>query len=330
MDTYDKKKSEGHTIIELYPKNKKNYTILQGNIEEVELPVDLQIDTIFTSPPYYGLIKYGDDPNELGWEATPDLYVKRLADILMKGYAKLKNTGSMFVNLGESYEKNSCLAVTDRLTIELISRGVNFVDRLIWNKIANKPASNKVKRLLPGYETILHFSKTKDYYFERVRIQSDKTLKVSRGCKEKSGGKTSYHIPNNYDQFRNVLNDEAVSTVLTIQLNLNRTKHIDGEAYHPATFSSNLPVIPLLISTPKDRNSVVFDPFLGSGSCGVTALLLGFKFYGVELYKSNIITAERTLFESQQDFDEDSLNSLLEEYRPTDDADGLEELKPAA
>ncbi len=330
MDTYDKKKSEGNTIIELYKPVKRNYMIIQGNIEEVELPEDLQIDTIFTSPPYYKIIKYGDDPNELGWEATPDIYVKRLADILMKGYEKLKNTGSMFINLGESYEKNSCLAVTDRLTIELISRGVNFVDRLIWNKIANKPASNKVKRLLPGYETILHFSKSKDYYFDRVRIKSDKTLKVSRGCKEKSGGLPSYHIPNNYDQFRNVLSDEAVSSVLTIQINKNRTKHIDGEAYHPATFSSNLPLIPILISTPKDRDSVVFDPFLGSGSCGVTSLLLGFKFWGVELYKENIATAERILFESQQAFDEDSLNSLLEEYHLTDDAEDLEELNPAA
>jgi DNA modification methylase/uncharacterized ParB-like nuclease family protein len=330
MDTFNKKKSEGHTIIELYPENRKNYTVIQGNIEEVELPEDLQIDTIFTSPPYYKIVKYGDDPNELGWEATPDLYVKRLATILMKGYDKLKNTGSMFINLGESYEKNSCLAVTDRLTIELISRGVNFVDRLIWNKIANKPASNKVKRLLPGYETILHFSKSKDYYFDRVRIQSDKKLQVSRGCKEKGGGKISYHIPNNYDQFRNVLSDDTVSTVLTVQLNINRTKHIEGEAYHPATFSSNLPVIPLLMSTPKDRNSVVFDPFLGSGSCGVTSLQLGFKFWGVELYKENIATAERILFDSQQAFDEDALNALFAEDLPMDESYGLDELKPAA
>ena len=62
---------------------------------------------------------------------------------------------------------------------------------------------------------------------------------------------------------------------------------------HPATFSSNLPVIPLLISTPKNRDSVVFDPFMGSGSCGVTALLLGFKFVGVELYDKNIQTSTR-------------------------------------
>ncbi len=318
MDSYDRKKAEGPTQIDLFPIDERNYTILQGNIEDIELPEDLEIDSIFTSPPYYKIVKYGDDLNELGWERTAELYVRRLADILMKGYERLKDTGSMFINLGESYENSSCHAVTERLTLELINRGVNFVDRLIWNKVSNKPIPNNIKRLRPGYETILHFSKTSDYYFENIKINSDKTLKVTRGCKEKNSGKVSYHIQNNYDQFRSVLTDNEVSNVLTIQINRNRTKHIEGEEIHPATFSSNLPVIPLLISTPKNRNSVVFDPFMGSGSCGVTALLLGFKFVGVELYEKNIQTAKRTLSESQQAYDENSLNSVLDEYRTSD------------
>jgi len=314
MDVYDRKKAEGHTVINLFPIDGRNYSILQGNIEDINLPEELLIDTIFTSPPYYKLRKYGDDANELGWESTPDLYVKRLADILMKGFAKLKETGSMFVNLGESYENCACLAVTERLTIELIKRGANFIDRLIWNKLSNKPVPNQVKRLRPGYETILHFSKTSKYYFERVRIKSEKTLQVARGCAEKGSDEVTYHIPNNYDQFRNVLVDDEVSNFLTVQISKNRTKHIEGEEVHPATFSSNLPVIPLLISTPKNRESVVFDPFMGSGSCGVTSLLLGYKFVGVELYEKNIVTAQRILNESQEAFDQECLDLLLEEY----------------
>ncbi len=325
MDVYDKKKAEGHTVINLFPIDGRSYSILQGNIEDIELPDDLLIDTIFTSPPYYKLRKYGDDPNELGWESTPDLYVKRLADILMKGFAKLKETGSMFVNLGESYENCACLAVTERITIELIKRGANFVDRLIWNKLSNKPVPNQVKRLRPGYETILHFSKTSKYYFERVRIKSEKTLQVARGCAEKGSDEVTYHIPNNYDQFRNVLVDDEVSNFLTVQINKNRTKHIEGEEVHPATFSSNLPVIPLLFSTPKSRDSVVFDPFMGSGSCGVTSLLLGFKFVGVELYEKSIVTAQRILNESQEAFDQECLDLLLEEYRDYEVTEEIQE-----
>jgi DNA modification methylase len=330
MRTFVDKKSESDTVVKLYPKDKRNFSFIKGNIEEIDLPHDLQIDTIFTSPPYYRLVKYGDDPNELGWEKTPEEYINRLANILMKCYSKLKSTGSMFVNLGETYKDGQCLGITERLTLEMIKRGVRFVDRIIWKKTDNKPTGNQVKRLVPGYETILFFSKSKDYHFERFRIKSGKTPKVTRGCKEKGSNKRNYHISNQYDQFRNVLNENEVSDILTIQTHRNRTKHVNGEEFHPATFTSNLPVIPLLMATPKKRSSVVFDPFMGSGSCGVTALLLGFKFVGVELYEKNIITANRILSESQEAYDEDSLNSLLDEYNPSEDSDGHIELPQAA
>lgn len=57
---------------------------------------------------------------------------------------------------------------------------------------------------------------------------------------------------------------------------------------------------------------------MGSGSCGVTALLLGFKFVGVELYEKNIQTAKRILYENQEAFDEESLTNLFEDYKPSD------------
>lgn len=316
LRVYDRKKSEKPTVINLYPKDKRNFTIIPGNIEDIELPEDLQIDTVFTSPPYYKLVKYGDDPNELGWEKTPEEYVHRLCNILMKCYDRLKDTGSIFVNLGETYEDGQCLGVTDMLVLELKRRGVRFVDRIIWNKgSSTKPNRNNIKRLNSGYEVILHFSKTKDYHFERFKIKKDKTLKVSRGCKEKENkGKVNFHIPNNYSQFRSVLSENEVSDIISVQINRNRTKHIEGEDVHPAVFSNNLPVIPLLISTPKNRDSVVMDCFMGSGSCGVTALQLGFKFVGVELYEKNIRTAERVMSDADESFDENSLNSLFDDF----------------
>ncbi len=324
MGTFDRKKSEDHTTIKVHKIKKNNYTIIQGNIEEIELPDNVEIDTIFTSPPYYKLRKYGDDPNELGWEKTPEEYIQRLSNILMKCFDKLRDTGSMFVNIGETYENGECLGITEMLILELKRRGVRFVDRIIWNKVTFKPYSNQVKRLFSGYENIIHFSKTKDYYFERFKIDRDKVLRVSRGCGEKGSNKVSYHIPNNYDQFRNLLSENDVTNVIKVQTNRNRTKHIEGEDVHPAVFSNNLPVIPLLISTPKKRSSVVMDPFMGSGSCGVTSLLLGFKFVGVELYEKNIKTAQRVLSESQESFDQDSLKSIMDDISIENDDQELD------
>ena len=312
---FNRKKSEKPSVINIYPKDKRNFTIIPGNIVDIELPEDLLVDTVFTSPPYYKLVHYGDDPNELGWENTPEEYVVRLSNILMKCYDRLKDTGSMFVNIGETYEDGQCLGVTDMLVLELKRRGVRFVDRIIWNKgSVCKPSPNQVKRLNSGYEVILQFSKTRDYYFDRFKIRSEKVLKVSRGCKEKDSDNVRFHIPNNYKQFRSVLSENEVSDIIKVQINRNRTKHTEGEEVHPAVFSNNLPVIPLLISTPKNRNSVVMDPFMGSGSCGVTALQLGFKFVGVELYEKNIMTAERVMSDAQESFDEDALNSMINDY----------------
>ena len=148
--------------------------------------------------------------------------------------------------------------------------------------------------------------------------------------RKKVSNKRNYHIPNNYDQFRSVLSDNEVSNIISVQINKNRTKHVDGEVVHPATFSNNLPVIPLLISTPKNRESVVFDPFMGTGSCGVAALMLGFKFVGVELYDKNISTAERILFGGQVEFDEVALNTLLKDIESPDDSEDLLENNQAA
>jgi len=314
MGSYDRKKAEEPTQIDLYPIEARNYTILQGNIEDIELPEDLEIDTIFTSPPYFQLVRYGTDPNELGWEKTPDLYVKRLTAILMKCFVRLKNTGSMFINIGETHKDFQCLGIIDRLTCELMNQGVRLVDKIIWEKPVAKPLNNTVRRLNPAYEVILHFSKTKDYYFNPIRTTNEKRLKVSKGCKEHGVKTTSYHIPNRFGALRNFLNPEDLKNIIKLRIHQNRTKHVDGEEEHPATFSMDLPLIPLALTCPKNENTVVFDPFMGSGSCGVTAIKMGFKFVGVELYEKNIVTAQRILNESQQDFDQLELDSLIEDY----------------
>ncbi|MDD2307697.1 MAG: DNA methyltransferase [Prolixibacteraceae bacterium] len=301
---YKAKKQVQPTVIDLRKPKAENFRIIRGNIETIELPEDLLVDTIFTSPPYYQLVKYGNDPNELGWEKTPDLYVKRLSDILMKCFARLKDSGSMFINIGETHQDFQCLGIIDRLTVELMSRGVRLVDKIIWEKPVAKPLRNNVRRLNPAYEVILHFSKTKNYYFDPIRTNVEKKMKVSKGCKERGVKCQSYHIPNQFGTLRNFINPDEAINIISLRIHQNRTKHIEGESKHPATFSMDLPLIPLAISCPKSENTVVMDPFMGSGSCGVTALKMGFKFVGVELYEENIATAKRILTEAQKEFDQ--------------------------
>ena len=312
ITVYRIKKSDTPTDIGFNQVKNENFEIIFGNAETVELPKNMLFDAIFTSPPYYMLRKYGDSKDELGWEETPDLYVERLANILMKGYDRLKDTGSMFINIGETYDDIRCLAVIERLTLELINREARFIDKMIWEKRANKPMSNTNKRLKNTYEVVLHFAKSKDYYFERFKINQEKKLQKARGCKEHFYNKDSYHIPNKYTSPHNMLGDDYVDNILRIQLSKDRTKHVGGESVHPATFPTTLPLIPLLISCPKHKNTVVYDPFSGTSSTGITALRLGFKYVGVELYKENIETANRILSEATEEYDGTSVNDILD------------------
>lgn len=67
-----------------------------------ELLEDQSINTIVTSPPYYGLRDYGHD-DQLGLEPTPEQYVDNLVSIFRSLKPKLRDDGTLWLNLGDSY-----------------------------------------------------------------------------------------------------------------------------------------------------------------------------------------------------------------------------------
>jgi DNA modification methylase len=63
---------------------------------------DASVDCCVTSPPYYGLRDYGVS-GQIGLEETPDLYIERLTAVFMEVYRILKPSGSLWLNIGDSY-----------------------------------------------------------------------------------------------------------------------------------------------------------------------------------------------------------------------------------
>jgi DNA modification methylase len=78
-------------------------TILIGDCLEVlrGLP-DGMAQTCVTSPPYYGLRDYGC-AGQIGLEATPDAYVARLVDVFREVRRVLRDDGTLWLSLGDSY-----------------------------------------------------------------------------------------------------------------------------------------------------------------------------------------------------------------------------------
>ena len=137
----------------------------------------------------------------LGLEPTFELYIKHLCDILDEAKRVLKKTGTLWVNLGDTYagsqstnssiktanqinahqteayredainknvpgisNKSLCM-IPYRFVIEMCNRGWILRNVIIWHKPNCMPSSAK-DRFTVDFEPIFFFTKSKKYYFE--------------------------------------------------------------------------------------------------------------------------------------------------------------------
>ena len=78
-------------------------TLYQGDASSVlsGLP-DESVQTVVTSPPYWGLRDYGVD-GQLGLEPTSELYVEHMVAIFREVRRVLRKDGTLWLNIGDSY-----------------------------------------------------------------------------------------------------------------------------------------------------------------------------------------------------------------------------------
>ena len=177
--------------------------ILQGDAltKLKELP-EKSINMCMTSPPYWALRDYGED-GQLGLEPTFVEYINNLCDIFDEVKKVLRDDGTCWVNLGDTYnsggnyrgkelDKNckevyrrkdfegckndpkaqgisaKCLtAIPMRFAIEMVNHGWILRNTIIWHKPNAMPCSAK-DRFTVDFEYIFLFSKQKKYYFEKI------------------------------------------------------------------------------------------------------------------------------------------------------------------
>lgn len=77
--------------------------ILTGDALETlrQLP-DCCCSTCVTSPPYYGLRNYGEN-GQIGLEETPSEYIDKLVEVFREVRRVLKDDGTLWLNIGDSY-----------------------------------------------------------------------------------------------------------------------------------------------------------------------------------------------------------------------------------
>jgi DNA modification methylase len=122
-----------------------SYRILLGDNRETlrEIP-DGTVQTVVTSPPYYGLRDYGHD-GQIGLEETPEAYVSALVDVFREVRRVLRDDGTVWLNLGDSYNGGG----TSTQIVDSSIRESTRSEALTGGKIPPQGAAPRVKSLKP-------------------------------------------------------------------------------------------------------------------------------------------------------------------------------------
>jgi len=281
------------------------------------------IDCCITSPPYYALRDYGCK-GQLGLEKTFHEYLNKLIEIFAEVKRVLKPTGTIWVNMGDSYNSHSTgqgnvgglegkrkdkennkaniskqfKQVPDKCLLNIPSRfaikmtdELNLIQRneIIWYKRNCMPSSAS-DRFTVDFEKIYFFTKNKKYYFEQIL---EEISEVSKRDRRLDNGRFEYIGKNKNKEF-NVQN--GFCGVNTQGRNKRCVWDITTKPYkeaHFATFPEDL--VKPMIQAGCPENGIVLDIFAGSGTTLKVAKEMNRNYIGIELNKDYLPLIEKRI-----------------------------------
>jgi len=281
-----------------------SYSIINADVlDGLAQMDDGSVQTCVTSPPYWGLRDYGVE-GQIGLEKTPDEYVERMVTVFREVRRVLKDDGTLWLNLGDSYaslalassaiKHKDIVGIPWRVAFALQADGWYLRQDIIWHKPNPMPESVK-DRCTKAHEYLFLLSKAKRYYFDSDAIREEFADKRKGNPGVYKAGLQNCIMPRgvhgknvtghgwNTDGSITGRNKRSVWTVATQPF---------SEA-HFATFPPKLIEPCILAGCPV--GGTVLDPFCGSGTTGMVALRHGRRFIGIELNAEYVDMAHRRI-----------------------------------
>ena len=306
--------------------------IYQGDcIDVLKTMPSESVNCCITSPPYYGLRDYGQD-GQIGLEETPEAFVQKLVEVFREVKRVLKDDGTLWLNLGDSYwgggwrgsdlndnsgdiqkghkgthcgatmpqmkGKNNTYKPKDLVGIPwmvafaLRADGWYLRQDIIWHKPNPMPES-VTDRCTKSHEYIFLLSKSQKYFYDADAIK-EKSKDVSL-ARAKSGWN-----PTKLNVSVNGANNESFETMGTRWVDEYANKRsvwtITTKSFyeaHFATFPEDLIVPCIKAGCPE--GGVVLDPFGGAGTTALVAHKLRRDWVLIELSPDYIKIAEKRL-----------------------------------
>jgi len=278
-------------------------TIHNGDCLEVlrTMPAE-SVQCCVTSPPYWGLRDYGHD-GQIGLESTPEAYVERMVEVFREVRRVLREDGTLWLNLGDSYAANksertrsqsgacerpcakaswdglkpkNLVGIPWRVAFALQADGWWLRQDIIWHKPNPMPES-VTDRCTKAHEYVFLLSKAERYWYDADAID------------EPLAGKP--HSPGNKcnadeGHLRNDFGTDAMDRVWGASGRRNRRSvwTISTKPYNGAHFAVMPPdLVKPCILAGCPEGGVVLDPFMGSGTVAAVAQDAGRRAVGIEL-----------------------------------------------
>lgn len=192
-----------------------NKVYLGDSLEVIKTFPDESIDCVVTSPPYYGLRDYGVD-GQIGLEESPEEYIDKLVTLFREIRRVLKDEGTLWVNLGDSYncykgnasktnfdtdymggnmggahparesgfglqskglKPKDLMGIPWRFAFAMQADGWYLRQDIIWHKPNPMPES-VTDRCTKSHEYIFLLSKSEKYYFDNEEIQEEAVTQI--------------------------------------------------------------------------------------------------------------------------------------------------------
>ena len=173
----------------------------------------------------------------------------------------------------------------------------NFVNEIVWH-YADYMQGNATTSLPRKHDTILFYSKTPKYYYERVKVPLDKPVKRNRVI---WNGKTkSLEVARDeqgkiiYDEFTDRFLDSVWEEDV---LNIGQTSVTRKTSSENLNYPTQKPkkILELIIEASSQPGDIVFDCFMGSGTTQAVAMKLGRRFIGADINLGAIQTTTKRL-----------------------------------
>ena len=300
------------------------HRIIPGDcIEGMKTLPDSSVHCCVTSPPYWGLRDYGHD-GQIGLESTPEAYVARMVEVFREVRRVLRDDGTLWLNLGDSYatgagkvgacpgggeqgqkwaergastspnrmpipglKPKDLVGIPWRVAFALQADGWYLRQDIIWHKPNPMPESVR-DRCTKAHEYVFLLTKSARYFYDAEAVSEAQTTSGQGGFSNKATLKSVVLGASHKPSLVNATNDG--------RRNRRSVWTITTKPYRGAHFAVMPPdLVEPCIKAGCPDGGTVLDPFAGSGTTLAVAAKLGRSGIGCELNPSYVDLAHERI-----------------------------------